>query len=89
MKLNAKRLALIGGIFWGASLMIMAWITMKTGYGKEFLDIITSFYPGYSLSLVGSFIGLGLGFVDAFVCLYVFASIYNWLIDKLSQKQKP
>lgn len=87
MKLNSKALALTGGILWGAGLMIMTWITMRTGYGQEFLDLITSFYPGYSLTFTGSLVGLVLGFVDAFVGLYIFALIYNWLVGKMSKQE--
>lgn len=87
MKLNAKALALTGGILWGIALMLMTWIAMSSGYAQGFLELVMAAYPGYSLSFTGSLIGLALGFVDAFVGLYVFALLYNWLTDKFSKQQ--
>lgn len=88
MRLKPGALGLAGGILWGVALMIFTWITMNTGYAKEFLDLIAVGYPGYSISLTGSFIGLVLGFVDAFVGLYIFALLYNWLAGKHSSKKE-
>lgn len=88
MKLNTKALALTGGILWGVALMLMTWVAMSSGYAQEFLELIMVAYPGYSLSFTGSLIGLALGFVDAFVGLYIFALIYNWLVGKMSKQEQ-
>jgi hypothetical protein len=88
MKLKPMALGAAGGILWGGSLMILTWVAMQTGYAQDLLNAISAFYPGYSVSLSGSFIGLALGFVDAFVGLYVLALLYNWLAGKRSSKQE-
>jgi hypothetical protein len=77
--LNAINLGLAGGIVWGVSLMLLTWISMGTGYGSGLLTAITKLYPGYSIDLSGSFIGLLVGFVDFFIFLYLIAYVYNWL----------
>jgi hypothetical protein len=77
--LNPKNLGLAGGILWGAVLFVTTLIAAGTGYAASFLDLIMSVYPGYAISLTGSFIGLAYGFLDGFIGLYIFAWLYNWL----------
>ena len=77
--LNAKRLGVAGGIVWGVSLFITTLIAMYWDYGVDFLNIFGGLYPGYEISIVGSFIGLICGFIDAFIGFFVLAWIYNWL----------
>ena len=88
MQLKPAALGVAGGILWGVALMVFTWITMNTGYAQEFLDLIAVAYPGYSVSLTGSFVGLVLGFVDAFVGLYLLALLYNWLAKKCDNKSE-
>lgn len=79
MPLDPKALGLSGGIMWGLALLAATLISMVTGYASIFLNIIISIYPGYSISPLGSIIGLFYGFVDAYIGFYLFARIYNWL----------
>lgn len=88
MKLRPGALGVAGGILWGVSLMVLTWVTMKTGYAEGFLNLISGAYPGYSISLTGGLVGLVLGFVDAFVGLYIFALLYNWLAGKFASKKE-
>jgi hypothetical protein len=88
MKLKPMALGVAGGVLWGGSLMVLTWVAMQTGYAQNFLNAISAFYPGYSVSLSGSLIGLALGFVDAFVGLYVLTLLYNWLAGKFSRKEE-
>lgn len=79
MKWNTKRVALAGGIFWAAALFVTTLVSMYTGFAQVFLDNIASIYPGYSISLGGSVIGLIYGFLDVFIGVYIFAWIYKLL----------
>jgi len=79
MTLNGKNLGLAGGILWGGSMLALTLVSVGTGYGSAFLGSIAALYPGYSVSLLGSLVGLVYGFLDAFVGLYLFALLYNWL----------
>lgn len=81
--LNPKKLGIAGGILWSICLFICTILAMYTGYAKEFLNIMISIYPGYSISWFGSIIGLVYGFFDAFIGLFLLAWIYNKL-NKIS-----
>ncbi len=77
--LNEKRFGLAGAILWGFCMFIMTIFSMYTGYATIFLTMMADIYPGYSISWVGSFVGLVYGFIDAGIGLYVLAWIYNKL----------
>ncbi len=82
MSLNAKAFGLTAGIIWGLALLLTTMISISTGYATMFLNIFVSIYPGYSISPLGSIIGLIYGFLDACIGFYIFARIYNRLDTK-------
>ncbi|MEX1012697.1 MAG: bacteriophage holin [Waddliaceae bacterium] len=86
--LNAKNLGLSFGIVWGVSVWFVTILSMFTGYGDSFIHMMQSVYPGYSVDLLGSFIGLIYGFVDGFVGLFIFGLIYNWLTARDSASRR-
>ncbi len=77
--LNAKNFGLAAGILWGLAIFVWTFITLATGLFAGFMGSIGLIYPGYSVSVAGAFIGLVYGFIDAGVCFFIFASLYNWL----------
>lgn len=77
--LHPKKLGLAGGILWGFCMFICTVLALFTGYATQFLHIMASIYPGYTISWIGSFIGLLYGFADGFTGLYVLAWLYNKL----------
>jgi hypothetical protein len=77
MTLNVKALGFAAGTMWGVALFLMTLISMGSGYGDKVLKGVASIYPGYSVSVGGSFIGLVYGFVDGFICALIFGLIYN------------
>jgi hypothetical protein len=79
MSLNPKAFGLTAGIIWGLVLLVITLISTNTGYAAMFLNTIGSIYPGYSITPLGSIIGLIYGFADACIGFYIFARIYNWL----------
>ncbi len=81
MKLNAKSLGLAGGVLWGVVMFIMTWLSMFTGYASMWLAMMMDVYPGYDVSVVGSFIGLIYGFIDGFVGLFLIGWLYNRMTD--------
>jgi hypothetical protein len=55
MKLNPHALGLSLGIIWVGALFLTTWLSLLTGYGKTFLDVLAgSIYPGYTISPFGS-----------------------------------
>lgn len=77
--LNAKNFGLAAGILWGVSMFVLTIVCLLTGFGNAWLQLIQSFYVGYSVSWVGSIIGFVYGFLDGFIGCYLFAWIYNKL----------
>ena len=79
MALNAKNLGIAGGVLWGVMIFLMTLASVQWGYGTAFLDVWVSVYPGYTITWVGSIIGLVYGFIDGFIALFVVGYVYNWL----------
>lgn len=83
MKLKPIALGTALGAVWGGSLFVTTWLSYFTGYGKLFLEALAqSIYPGYTISPLGSFIGLFYGFLDGFVSAALIAWIYNRLAKR-------
>jgi len=80
--LDAKKFGLAGGILWGLCMAVCTILAVYTGYSKQFLELMSTVYPGYTISPVGSIIGLIYGFIDAFVGLFIFAWLYNKLLKR-------
>lgn len=82
MKLHVTALALAAGLLWGGAILLVALINLSAPeYGRAFLDLAASIYPGYHPGNgVGSvLLGTGYGLVDGFVGGAVFAWLYNLL----------
>jgi hypothetical protein len=78
-KLNVKAFTLTCGIVWGAFLLFIAWwLIILEGFDAP-PTFFMRMYPGYSISLPGSLIGLVWGFVDGLICGFIFAWLYNKL----------
>lgn len=85
MKLKPIAFGIALGIVWGGSLFTTTWLCYFTGYGKLFLEVLAqSIYPGYSISPIGSFLGLFYGFLDGFIS----ASIIGWIYNKLIKPER-
>lgn len=78
-----KSLALAVGIFWGLSMFVITLLGHYHGYGIAFLEVIRSVYPGYSISVNGSIVGMCLGFLDGFISVYILASLYQIIERKI------
>ncbi|HJN62760.1 MAG TPA: bacteriophage holin [Candidatus Paceibacterota bacterium] len=75
---NAFGLAL--GLLWAGGVFVLG-LLVSFGHGEMFMELISSFYPGYEATLTGSVIGA----VWAFVNAYIGGVIFAWLYNKLSQ----
>jgi hypothetical protein len=48
MKLNVTALSLAAGLIWGGAILLVGIINLIwSGYGKAFLDLAASIYPGF------------------------------------------
>lgn len=79
---SAVALGVALGVACGLYLFTIGLVAVYVDWGREFVDVIGSVYIGYEATLVGSFIGLGWGFVDGFIGGFIIAWIYKWLAGK-------
>jgi membrane protease YdiL (CAAX protease family) len=80
MKFNIKALAVTSAILWGLAMLGMGLANLIwSGYGQQFLQIMSSVYPGYhaTRSIAEVVVGTLYGVVDGFICGAVFAWLYN------------
>jgi hypothetical protein len=83
MRLNATVQGLVTGTVVGLGIFIATnWLVIKGGrvVGPH-LALLSQFFVGYRVTFLGSFIGLGYGFVLGFCVAYGVARIYNWLVS--------
>jgi hypothetical protein len=82
MKINVIALALTVGVFWGLSILIVGSASVIwPGYGRAFLELAASLYPGYRPGpAFGSVVtGTLYGLVDGTIAGAVFGWLYNLL----------
>ena len=89
MKLNIKAFALTCGIVWGLGLFFVTWwiITLDGATGEP--TLIGRLYRGYTISAVGSVIGLIWAFFDGLIGGAVFAWLYNKIADFAESNRAP
>lgn len=81
MKLKPLALGVAAGILWGGCIFLTTLLSVYAGYGTAFLEALPlAIYPGYKITLAGSFVGLVYGFIDGFVCGVIFGWIYNKVV---------
>ncbi|TAK07811.1 hypothetical protein EPO44_03545 [bacterium] len=84
MKLSTKSLTITMALFWGGTVFFVALLNfLSPPYGKAFLDLVSSVYPGYKV--VGSFgsviVGTLYALVDGAVGGVLLAWMYNTFAD--------
>ncbi len=80
MKINTKVLSLTLGIMWGGSILFVGLLNLLwPSYGKIFLELVASIYPGYHpVSSLGQVIvATGYGLVDGAIGGLIFGWLYN------------
>jgi hypothetical protein len=81
MKLNVRALAFAAALTWGILAMLLTGLAnlIWPSYGREFLQVMASVYPGYhaTRSLGQVVIGTLYGLVDGGVGGAIFAWLYN------------
>ena len=80
MKLTTKALALASAILWGVAMLGMGLANLIwANYGRQFLQMVASVYPGYhaTRSVAEVIVGTLYGFVDGLIAGAVFAWLYN------------
>jgi len=82
MTLNTRALAYAGAALWGGSALLVGLINLAhLDYGREFLALLASVYPGYTAepSVTSVLIGTGYALVDGAVGGWLLGWLYNRL----------
>lgn len=79
MKLDVRALGLAFGILWGSCLFVLTWWLIAFEGSGVSAGMFGRMYLGYSITPVGSLVGLAWGFVDGLICGLVLAWLYNRL----------
>ena len=83
MKLNIRAFGLACGLVWGFGLFVLTWWIMAFDGATGEITMIGRLYRGYSITPVGSLIGLAWALVDGLIGGLIFAWLYNLLAWKL------
>jgi hypothetical protein len=84
MKLSLRSLTITAALFWSVAFLLVAFSNyLWPSYGKAFLDVMSSVYPGYEVAgTLGSvIIGTLYALVDGAIGGALFAWIYNCFAD--------
>jgi len=81
MRLKPVALGLALGVFWGVWMLLMGLLAYHFSYGRPFVEAMGTLYLGYEPSVMGSFIGGLIGFVDAFIAGLIVAWLYNGFVS--------
>jgi len=79
MKLDVKSFGLTCGLLWGIGLFFLTWWLIAFDGSSQGPTFIGRIYRGYSITPVGSVIGLIWAFVDGLIGGVIFAWLYNRL----------
>ena len=85
MGLNAKALAYAGAALCGGSFLLIGLINLSTpDYGREFLELLASVYPGYHAdrTIESVMVGTGYALCDGAVSGWLLGWLYNRLLQK-------
>lgn len=77
--------ALSLGVLWSLSMLVFTCMSLRWGYGQEFLELMADVYPGYEVSGKGAVIGMAWGFADGFIGTWLVVTLYNFFARKLSK----
>ena len=77
MKLDVKAFALTCAVVWGAGLFLATWWIIAFDGPSDSATFLGSIYRGYSITAVGSVIGLVWATVDGLIGGAIFAWLYN------------
>ena len=77
MQLNVKAFALACGLIWGLGLLVLTWWIILLDGASSDPTFISRLYRGYTITPIGSLIGLVWALVDGAIGGAVFAWLYN------------
>jgi len=68
----------LGSLFGGALFLATLWLVIKGGPNPgPHLSLLRQYFPGYSVTWGGSFLGLLYGYAVGFISGYILGRVYN------------
>lgn len=86
MRLNVRAFALTCGIVWGVGLFALTWWVIAFDGVTHEATFLGRLYRGYTISPVGSLVGLVWGFFDALIGGAITAWLYNLIASRSERK---
>ena len=82
VRLNSVMTGIVCGLLAGMVMFIATlWLVIKGGQKVgQHLVLLAHFFPGYSVTLFGSFVGLIYGFVFGFLIGFIISRLYNSIV---------
>lgn len=81
-----KALALAVGVTSAISTLFLGWVAMF-GWGSYLVDVIASFYIGYSATFFGAIIGAVWAFVDGAILGAIFGYFFHYFQKEKHKKR--
>jgi hypothetical protein len=88
MKLNSKAFGLACGVVWGLGLFFLTWWVILFEGTSASPMFFSRLYLGYTITPLGSIIGLVWGFFDGWIGGLIFAWVYNALVDWIAKNHR-
>jgi hypothetical protein len=82
-RLNVTAFAVTCGLIWGIGLFVLTWWIMAFDGATGQASLIGRVYRGYSISPLGSLIGLVWATPDGLIGGAIFAWLYNLVADRV------
>ena len=82
MKLNIAAFALALGICWGGAVLGLTWWLIFLDADAGAMSLLQTAYIGYTLSPLGSIVGLAWGFIDGAIGGAILAWLYNLFVKR-------
>ncbi len=79
VKLNAKLLGIVFGMLLGIGMFLATnFLVLKGGENVgQHLSLLSQFFPGYSVTFLGSLVGFAYGFAVGLIAGSVLGAVYN------------
>ncbi|MFN2507473.1 MAG: hypothetical protein ABR589_01730 [Chthoniobacterales bacterium] len=80
--MSRKVLGITLGVLCGLGIFVATiFLVLKGGPNVgSHLQLLNQFFPGYSVTAIGSLVGFGYGFAVGYVSGWVIATVYNWVV---------
>ena len=79
MKLNIKAFAIAVAVVWGLGIFIGTWWVILLDGASNEMTSLGHIYRGYTITPLGSVIGMVWGLLDGLIAGAIFAWLYNFI----------